>query len=214
MGQRLQAKGYSTHGIGKYDIGMAGESSWPLGSHRTFTRIRARLRGHIRTPTFALAHIHPPSAVPELAPAMRGFDTYTGFYQHAGDYWKKKGTIPATGELDECGNTQTDFFTVNATYSGVVPETEVWADCCDNAAGTSCAPDFCGGCEHELCNGIPKDPYPIEYREVFFLNQALKAIANHDLSRPFFLYHAFGLVHTPLQASGRDCAEIVCRSGE
>ena len=37
------------------------------------------------------------------------------------------------------------------------------------------------------------------YEEILFTNHTLQAILSHDVSAPLFLFHAFHLVHTPLQ---------------
>ena len=37
------------------------------------------------------------------------------------------------------------------------------------------------------------------YEEELFTNHTLEAIESHDTSKPLFLFHAFHLIHTPLQ---------------
>lgn len=116
-------------------------------------------------------------ATPEHTPWGRGYETWTGYFQHANDYWYKNTPIEATGEIDTCVNKFKDFFTHNATYRGGVRD------------------------EPERCTMEPRK-HEACYEEAMFKERALDIIRNHDASNPeapMFLFYAFHLLHTPLQ---------------
>jgi len=119
-------------------------------------------------------------ATPEHTPLGKGYESWTGYFQHANDYWQKSMSIQSTGEVDNCLNTFMDYFTHNATYRGGVQ---------DGATAT------------EACIREPS-VHPECYEEHDFKMQALQVVQRHDASNsaaPLFLFYAFHLLHTPLQ---------------
>ncbi|CAE7803063.1 Arsb [Symbiodinium sp. CCMP2592] len=118
-------------------------------------------------------------ATPQHTPRGRGFDSSFLYYQHANDYWNKKTGIQATGEITPCLNAFYDLVTENDTYRGPYKEADLTDACKDSEERTP----FC-------------------YEEKMFEERSLQIIRDHnasDLDHPLFLFHAFHLLHTPLQ---------------
>jgi len=119
-------------------------------------------------------------ATPEQTPLGRGYESWTGYYQHANDYWRKSTKLESIGEVDPCFNTMLDFITLNATYRGGVRDAISMTDACKN--------------DHEAD--------PACYEEHIFKTRVLDIINSHDTTKidsPLFLFYAFHLVHTPLE---------------
>jgi arylsulfatase I/J len=117
-------------------------------------------------------------ATPDHTPVGRGYESFTGYFQHANSYWNKEGHIEATGDVDLCLNVFTDMFIENATYRGGVLDSG-WLD------------DSCSSSD---------DANPACYEEKIFMDASLEVIDDHDFaSAPLFLTHAFHLIHSPLQ---------------
>ncbi|GMH93176.1 hypothetical protein TrVE_jg9564 [Triparma verrucosa] len=120
-------------------------------------------------------------ATPSHTPQGRGYDSFYGYFQHANNYWNKGGHIEATGNVDLCLNRFTDLFMENATYRGGVLDSGELSD---------------------KCLGSDKNPGDVEdpecYEEHIFKKKTLEVIENHDEETPLFLFHAFHLIHTPL----------------
>ena len=118
-------------------------------------------------------------ATPQHTPYGRGFDTSFMYYQHANDYWNKKTGIQATGEITTCLNAFYDLMIENHTYRGPYKGAALTDSCKDSTERT-----------------------PYCYEEKMFEEHSLQIINNHDTSdvdHPLFLFHAFHLLHTPLQ---------------
>ncbi|CAJ1426803.1 unnamed protein product [Effrenium voratum] len=118
-------------------------------------------------------------ATPEHTPFGRGFETSFLYFQHANDYWNKKTGIQATGEITPCLNAFHDLMIENATYRGPYK-----------------GADLTDACKHSY------EPTPSCYEEKMFEDHSLEIIKNHnasDVEHPLFLFHAFHLLHTPLQ---------------
>jgi len=116
-------------------------------------------------------------ATPEHTPIGRGYESWLGYYQHANDYWNDGSGLKATGEVDQCFDSYRDLSFLNATYRGGVHNSVQFMQACrDN---------------HESS--------PACYEEHAFRERALEVISAHDPSEPLFLFHAFHLVHTPLE---------------
>eukprot|EP00928_Gymnodinium_smaydae_P025487 TRINITY_DN20273_c0_g1_i7.p1 TRINITY_DN20273_c0_g1~~TRINITY_DN20273_c0_g1_i7.p1 ORF type:complete len:478 (+),score=63.56 TRINITY_DN20273_c0_g1_i7:55-1434(+) len=121
-------------------------------------------------------------ATPHHTPRGRGYDSWTGYFQHANDYWTKAGNIQATGTVDNCLNHFTDFFHESEEYrGGVLNKTEVDSSCRDSTA---------------------QDP-PC-YEEYIFKEKAKGVMRRHMAAHPhddvpLFLMYSFHLMHTPLQ---------------
>jgi len=150
MGQKMKDRGYRTHIVGKWDVGMA---------------------------------------TPQHTPQGRGYDTWMGYFLFANDYWTKGNTFTATGELDNCLNTFTDYFLTNETYRGGVRDDRLLF--CPNTSRPEIDP---------LC-----------YEEAAFKQRALDIIRNHnvrDKQHPLFLLYSSHLVHTPLQVPESYLKEI------
>jgi len=119
-------------------------------------------------------------ATPEQTPFGKGYETWTGYYQHANDYWRKSEKFTATGEFDQCFNRMLDFSTLNATYRGGVRDALSLTDACKK--------------DHEMD--------PACYEEHIFKTRALEIINSHNTSNvdsPLFLFYAPHLVHGPLE---------------
>lgn len=116
-------------------------------------------------------------ATPDHVPSGRGYDSFTGFYQHANDYWTKGNGIASTGELDKCMNEPVDFSEWSPEYSGKVRDEELLTDSCRDS----------------------EIPDPKCYKEHTFKIRAKEKIYKHDMSDPFFLVYSTALIHTPLQ---------------
>jgi len=119
-------------------------------------------------------------ATPEQTPLGRGYETWTGYYQHANDYWRKNTELKSSGEVDQCFNTMMDLTTLNSTYRGGVQDAMSLTDSCRR--------------DHEMD--------PACYEEHIFKTRALEIIESHDTTKidsPLFLFYAFHLVHSPLQ---------------
>ena len=110
-------------------------------------------------------------ATPEQTPQGRGFDSWRGYYQHANDYWAKSNSLASTGEVNNCLNRFKDLSEGNATYRGGVVSRE---DCSDKT--------------NEEC-----------YEPHQFMKKSLDVIARHNTTQPLLLFHAFHLMHTPLE---------------
>eukprot|EP00435_Cladocopium_sp_Y103_P046547 s1185_g13.t1 len=118
-------------------------------------------------------------ATPQHTPYGRGFETSFMYYQHANDYWNKKTGIQATGEITTCLNAFYDLMVENHTYRG----------------------PYKGAALTDACKSSD-EPTPYCYEEKMFEDHSLEIIRNHDTSdveHPLFLFHAFHLLHTPLQ---------------
>jgi len=118
-------------------------------------------------------------ATPQHTPYGRGFDTSLMYYQHANDMWNKKTGIQATGEITTCLNAFHDLMIENDTYRGPYKGASL-TDSCKNS----------------------EERAPHCYEEKIFEDHSLEIIKNHDASdpeHPLFLFHAFHLLHTPLQ---------------
>jgi len=118
-------------------------------------------------------------ATPDHTPGGKGYDSFFGYFQHANQYWNKKGGIKATGDVDVCLNRFTDLMKENATYRGGVLEEE----------------DL-----DESCSGSD-DEDPSCYEEHLFKREGLKIIQSHAENSPedpLFYFHSFHLLHTPL----------------
>ena len=116
-------------------------------------------------------------ATPDHTPRGRGYDSFYGYFQHANGYWDKGGHIESTGDIDLCMNVFTDLFMENETYRGGVLES---------------------GELDESCSGSNEDD-PSCYEEHIFKAKTLDIINAHDTSSPLFHFHAFHLIHTPLE---------------
>ena len=118
-------------------------------------------------------------ATPQHTPYGRGFETSFMYYQHANDYWNKKTGIQATGEITTCLNAFYDLMVENHSYRG----------------------PYKGPALTDACKSS-NEPTPYCYEEKMFEDHSLEIIRNHDTSdveHPLFLFHAFHLLHTPLQ---------------
>ncbi|CAK9083026.1 Arylsulfatase B (ASB) (N-acetylgalactosamine-4-sulfatase) (G4S) [Durusdinium trenchii] len=118
-------------------------------------------------------------ATPQHTPYGRGFDSSFIYYQHANDYWNKKTGIQATGEITTCLNAFYDLMIENHTYRGPYKGAALTDACKDST-----------------------EPTPYCYEEKMFEEHSLQIINNHntsDVEHPLFLFHAFHLLHTPLQ---------------
>eukprot|EP00413_Alexandrium_margalefii_P010937 CAMPEP_0204530748 /NCGR_PEP_ID=MMETSP0661-20131031/10787_1 /ASSEMBLY_ACC=CAM_ASM_000606 /TAXON_ID=109239 /ORGANISM="Alexandrium margalefi, Strain AMGDE01CS-322" /LENGTH=677 /DNA_ID=CAMNT_0051536853 /DNA_START=48 /DNA_END=2081 /DNA_ORIENTATION=+ len=118
-------------------------------------------------------------ATPQHTPRGRGFDDSFMYYQHANDYWNKKTGLQATGEVTSCLNAFHDLVVENASYRGPYRGAKLTDACKDSEERT---PDC--------------------YEEKMFEEKSLQIIRSHDASdeeHPLFLFHAFHLLHTPLQ---------------
>lgn len=116
-------------------------------------------------------------ATPQHTPYGRGFETSFMYYQHANDYWNKKTGIQATGEITTCLNAFYDLMVENHSYRG----------------------PYKGPALTDACKSS-NEPTPYCYEEKMFEDHSF--IRNHDTSdveHPLFLFHAFHLLHTPLQ---------------
>mmetsp|Transcript_32284 Transcript_32284/g.89174 ORF Transcript_32284/g.89174 Transcript_32284/m.89174 type:complete len:715 (+) Transcript_32284:50-2194(+) len=156
MAEKLQALGYRTHMVGKWDAGMA---------------------------------------TPEHTPLGRGYDTWTGYFQHANDYWTKGGNLEATGEVDNCLDSFTDFFETSDAYRGGV-RNKAWLD---------------SSCQNST------EPDPACYEEHIFKERAKDIILTHDASdelHPLFLFYSLHLIHGPLQVPIATVESLDRRVGE
>jgi len=118
-------------------------------------------------------------ATPHHTPRGRGFDNSFLYFQHANDYWNKKTGLQATGEITTCLNAFYDLMIENDTYRGPYRGADL-TDACKNS----------------------EEPTPYCYEEKMFMDKSLEIIQNHDASdaeHPLFLFHAFHLLHSPLQ---------------
>mmetsp|Transcript_29342 Transcript_29342/g.68075 ORF Transcript_29342/g.68075 Transcript_29342/m.68075 type:complete len:689 (+) Transcript_29342:92-2158(+) len=118
-------------------------------------------------------------ATPQHTPYGRGFDSNFLYYQHANDYWNKKTGIQATGEITTCLNSFFDIMTENDTYRGPYRGADLTDACKESEERT-----------------------PSCYEEKMFEERSLHIIRGHnasDADHPLFLFHAFHLLHTPLQ---------------
>jgi len=118
-------------------------------------------------------------ATPQHTPRGRGFDSSFLYYQHANDYWNKKTGIQSTGEVTACLNAFYDLAVEGDAYRGPYK-----------------GPDLTDACKDS------EEPTPACYEEVMFEKRSLDIIRGHDASdeeHPLFLFHAFHLLHTPLQ---------------
>jgi len=118
-------------------------------------------------------------ATPQHTPYGRGFDSNLLYYQHANDYWNKKTGIEATGEITPCLNAFHDLMVENVTYRGPYKGPALTDEC---------------------KNSEERAPYC--YEEKIFEERTLEIIRNHDAfdeEHPLFVFHAFHLLHTPLQ---------------
>ena len=118
-------------------------------------------------------------ATPQHTPYGRGFESSLLYFQHANDYWNKKTGLVATGLVTMCLNAFYDIWMENASYRG--PYT---------------GPELTDSCENSL------ERTPSCYEEKIFEEHSLRIIAEHnasDVDHPLFLFHAFHLLHTPLQ---------------
>lgn len=87
--------------------------------------------------------------------------------------------LQATGEITPCLNAFHDLMIENATYRGPYK-----------------GADLTDACKHSY------EPTPSCYEEKMFEDHSLEIIKNHnasDVEHPLFLFHAFHLLHTPLQ---------------
>lgn len=116
-------------------------------------------------------------AAVEQTPYGRGYDSSFGYYQHANDYWNKGTVLTSTGEIDSCLNRVRDLSEHNATFRGPVLDRAELSSACRNSTA-----------DHPGC-----------YEPELFRNRSLSVINQHNASRPLFLFHAFHLVHTPLE---------------
>eukprot|EP00441_Pelagodinium_beii_P033851 CAMPEP_0197639640 /NCGR_PEP_ID=MMETSP1338-20131121/14202_1 /TAXON_ID=43686 ORGANISM="Pelagodinium beii, Strain RCC1491" /NCGR_SAMPLE_ID=MMETSP1338 /ASSEMBLY_ACC=CAM_ASM_000754 /LENGTH=679 /DNA_ID=CAMNT_0043212397 /DNA_START=62 /DNA_END=2101 /DNA_ORIENTATION=- len=118
-------------------------------------------------------------ATPHHTPRGRGFDESFMYFQHANDYWNKKTGLQATGEITTCLNSFYDLMIENDTYRG----------------------PYRGAALTDACkNSEERTPYC--YEEKMFEERSLDIISNHNASdeeHPLFLFHAFHLLHSPLQ---------------
>lgn len=136
-------------------------------------------------------------ATPEHTPHGRGYDSWLGYFQHANDYWTKGGNLQATGELDNCLNSFTDFFQASKVYRGGVRRSSWLSSECNEST--------------------ERDP-PC-YEEHIFKRHAIETILAHNTSdkeHPLFMFYAFHLVHTPLQvpiATIQDLEQRVWKEG-
>lgn len=109
-------------------------------------------------------------------PRARGFDSWTGYWHHANDYWSHE-------EGPKCnGKSIRDLWHFNETFDG--PAT--W-----HANSESCSQDN-------------QTATPCVFEEHLFANTVVDIINNHDKNHdgggnPLFLYWAMHLVHMPLQ---------------
>ena len=130
-------------------------------------------------------------ATPRHTPQGRGYDTWYGYYQHSNDYWSKTmgaglTGIQTTGEIDVCLNHFIDLSEGNATYFGGVRDSHALSAACN----ASIAPD------------------PSCYEDALFKQRSLRIIREHNASSPLFLFHAFHVVHTPLQVPRAYLAKV------
>ena len=114
-------------------------------------------------------------ATPAHTPQGRGYDSWTGYFQHANNYWTKLGHIEATGTMDLCLNRPVDLFIENATYRG--------GELDPGALDGSCS----SSTEDKSC-----------YEDTMFRDRALQVLDDHNVDMPLFYFHSFHLVHSPL----------------
>ena len=118
-------------------------------------------------------------ATPQHTPYGRGFESSLHYYQHANDYWNKRTGLVATGLVTMCLNVFYDIMVENDTYRGPYD-----------------GPELTDACQTSL------ERTPPCYEEKIFEEHSLKIIAAHnasDVDHPLFLFHAFHLLHSPLQ---------------
>eukprot|EP00927_Polykrikos_kofoidii_P005344 TRINITY_DN12113_c0_g1_i6.p1 TRINITY_DN12113_c0_g1~~TRINITY_DN12113_c0_g1_i6.p1 ORF type:complete len:705 (+),score=91.57 TRINITY_DN12113_c0_g1_i6:65-2116(+) len=146
------------------------------GIPRNMTGIAAKLReGGYRT--HMVGKWDAGMATPDHTPLGRGYESWLGYYQHANSYWTEGTTLESTGEFDQCLNRMRDLAFLNETYHGPLL----------NAASqtTACRAD--------------RESDPACYEEYTFKQRSLEVIQQHSPAEPLFLFHAFHLLHTPLQ---------------
>jgi len=61
--------------------------------------------------TFATGKWDAGMATPRHTPKGRGYDDFLGYFHHANNYWDYGLELPATGEIDVCGNQLLDIWT-------------------------------------------------------------------------------------------------------
>lgn len=146
------------------------------GIPRNMTGIAEKLKGQ-GYKTHMVGKWDAGMATPDHTPMGRGYDSFYGYFQHANGYWNKEGHIESTGDVDLCMNMFTDLFMENATYRGGVLESGELDDSCSGS----------------------NEEDPACYEEHLFKTKTLDVINNHDVSSPLFHFHAFHLIHTPLE---------------
>jgi arylsulfatase B len=112
-------------------------------------------------------------------PRARGFDSWTGYWHHANDYWSH-------AEGPRCdGKAIRDLWHYNATFDGPMAW-EANAPTCSQANQTAAPPAA-----------------PCVFEEKLLADTVVGLVENHDAanasSPPLFLYWAMHLVHMPLQ---------------
>ena len=165
-----------------------------LSQHYSYA-VCAPSRSSLQSGRFG-SHVNMFNTAPEAvnsADPISGYETFIVYYKHANDYWNKRGSFLATGEVDMCLSLMLDFFSYNETYRGGNPNPGQVTDSCKCQEGTET------GCE----NGGDENTYPSCFEETIFMNAAMDRIRAHDTSQPqhpLFLFHSFHFLHTPLEA--------------
>eukprot|EP00949_MAST-11_sp_MAST-11-sp1_P002575 g2575.t1 len=107
-------------------------------------------------------------------PRARGFDSWTGYWHHANDYWSH-------AEGPQChGKSIKDLWHFNATFDGPM----AW-----KANSATCSQS----------NQTSTADAPCVFEEQLFADTVVDIVEKHDTSSPLFLYWAMHLVHMPLQ---------------
>ena len=138
-------------------------------------------------------------------PAGRGYETFLGYYHHANGYWNEELPLTAIGHLNVCDNKFVDLWLDDGPAHGLNGS----ADCGSNAFHDKC---------HTSCNDRA---ITCSYEDDLFRNHTVSLIKAHDPSEPLFVFHAFHVVHTPLQvpltylnrfpAAARNCTYPLCQ---
>ena len=109
-------------------------------------------------------------------PRARGYDTWTGYWHHANDYWQHT--------VETCNGTAVyDLWQYNSTYD---------APAFHLSNGKSCSQN----------NQTPPNNETCIYEEQLLTEHVIERIQQHDLTntaRPLFLFWSMHLVHMPLQ---------------
>lgn len=114
-------------------------------------------------------------ATPEQSPHGRGYQHSLHYFHHANDYWRQT--------VGKCNNTGED-----GTNAGTTQIVDLW-DTTKPAHGQNNTPTCSQKNQHEGC----------VYEDQLFTDRVMAAIDGRDQEKPFFIFWAPHIVHTPLQ---------------